>query len=256
MLISIFLYVYIIFTIILAILNPFWFKIKKENQVYEICAEFIKLILPIFALLSLFLQMDYNSFWFIVYVSIYYIFDAIYNLLSKISLKDIQGNVFSPDILPQKTKKIMSAYTITYGLSFHLLLQNTIIEWEQQSSFLNTISIIALIYFGIFILMGCIIILFDFYTIIEFPIANKIINTIATNIKTLTYKSLYKKLKKIDKFFAYVFQSEIDTLVDLKTIIDILHKKKSKKEFIDKISEEDQKYIVKLLSQFQNSYIK
>lgn len=256
MLISIFLYVFIIFTIILAILNPFWLKIKKGKQVFEIVAEFTKLILPIIALISLFLKLDYNSFWFIVYVSIYYIFDAIYNLLSKISLKDIQGNVFSPDILPQKTKKIMSAYTIMYGLSFHLLLQNTIIEWATQSCFLNTITVLALICFGLLVLMGCSIILFDLYTIIEFPIANKIINNVAINIKILTYKNLYKKLKKIDRFFAYVFQSEIDTLVDLKIIIDILQNKHSEEELNTKISEEDQKYIVKLLSQFQDSYIK
>ena len=256
MLISIFLFAYFIFTIIFAIMNAICFKVKKESEVFKICAEFTKLILPILALISLFLPLDYNSFWFIVYVSIYYVLDAIYNLLSKISLTDIQGNVFNPDILEQKTKKMMSAYTIIYGLTFHLLLYNTILDWTIQSWFSNTISIIGLIIHGVLTLMCCSIIIFDFYTVIEFPIVNKTINNIAKNIKKLTYKKLYKKLKRIDNFFVYVFQPEIDTLVDLKTFINILHNKHSKEEFNNTILEKDQKYTINLLFNFQNSYIK
>lgn len=256
MLIKYFLLILLAFTIILGILNGVWLHMKKENDIIGILVEFIKIILPIFALISLFLPLDYNSFWFIVYVSIYYILEAVYNLIGKILLKDIQGKKFKPNLLEQKTKYIISSFVIIYILSFHLLLHNTIIYWISNSLFTNIISIIGLVLLSLLSFMGSLLVLYDFYTIIEFPIFNKIINKMVKNINTITYKKLYKKLKFIDRFFVFVFKPEIETQINIKNIILTLNTKYTQEQLNNKLSEKDKQFIVESLSNFQDSYIK
>ena len=256
MLIKIFLVILLIFSLIFGILNGIWLHKKEQSEVFDILIEFIKIILPIFALISLFLPLDYNSFWFIVYVSIYYILDAIYSLLGKIILKDIQGNKFNPNLLEQKTKKYISSFTIIYILSFHLLINYTITIWLYSSLLVIILAIIGLIILGCLSLLGTLIILYDFYTIIEFPIFNNIINNIVKNIKVLTYEKLYKKLKYIDKFFIYVFIPEVKNQINLKIIIFILKNKLSKRNYYYKLLEKDQEFVIDFLSKFQDCYIK
>lgn len=214
MFIEIFLVVLLIFSIILGILNGIWLHKNEQSEIFNILVELVKIILPIFALISLFLPLDYSSFWCIAYISIYYVLDAIYNLLGKINLQDIQGKKFNPNLVEQKTKKIITSFTIIYVLSY------------------------------------------DFYTIIEFPVFNNIINNIARNIKVITYEKLYKKIKYIDKFFIYVFKPEIEPQINLKSIISTLKNEWSETELNNKLSENDQKFITESLIKFQDCYIK
>lgn len=256
MFIKCFLLVLYVFTVLLGLLNGLWLHLKKDHDIFNIFIELIKVILPIFALISLFLPLDYNSFWFIVYVSIYYVLEAIYNLLSKISLKDTQGNKFHPNVLGQKTKKAITSLTIVYTLSFHLLLHNTICKWVSHSIFVNIISIIGLLILAILAILGILMIFYDFYTIIEFPIFNNIINKTIKNIEKLTYKKLYKNLRLIDKFFVYVFKPEIDTQFNITSMVITLQFKYSKEQLNNTISKNDHQFIIESLSKFQDSYIK
>ena len=256
MFIEIFLVVLLIFSIILGILNGIWLHKKEQSEIFNILVELVKIILPIFALISLFLPLDYSSFWCIAYISIYYVLDAIYNLLGKINLQDIQGKKFNPNLVEQKTKKIITSFTIIYVLSFHLLMHYLIINWIYNSLLINIFSIIGLIMLGFLSLMGVSLMLYDFYTIIEFPVFNNIINNIARNIKVITYEKLYKKIKYIDKFFIYVFKPEIEPQINLKSIISTLKNEWSETELNNKLSENDQKFITESLIKFQDCYIK
>lgn len=256
MLINYFLLILVGFTIFLGILNAVWLQLQKENEIISCFIEIIKLILPIFALISLFLPLDYYSFWFIAYVSIYYVLDALYNLLGKISLRDINGDKFKPHLLEQITRKMLSSFTIMYILSFHLLMHNTISKWLVQSIIINIISITGLVILAVFIFMGFSLIIYDVYTIIEFPIFNHIINKTAKTIKQLTYKTLLKKINFIDKHFVFLFKPEIETQINLKNIKSVLNNKFSTNDLNNKLTEKDQQFIVEVLSKFQNSYIK
>ncbi|MBP3631301.1 MAG: hypothetical protein J6J23_07495 [Clostridia bacterium] len=256
MFIKCFLLILFIFVIVLGLLNGLWLHLQKENDIINIFIEVIKIVLPVFALISLFLSLDYNSFWFIVYVSIYYVLEAIYNLLSKISLKDTQGNKFYPNVLGEKTKKMLSSFTIVYALCFHLLIHNTICNWFLHSIFINIVSVIGLLILGVLIILGVLMILYDFYTIIEFPIFNNLINKTIKNIDKLTYKKLYKKVRTIDKLFVYVFKPEIDTQFNIKSIALTLQSKYSQEQLNTTLSKKDQEFIIESLSKFQNSYIK
>ena len=256
MFIKCFLLILCIFVVLLGLLNGLWLHLKKEHDIINIFIELIKVVLPIFALISLFLPLDYNSFWFIVYVSIYYALEAIYNLLSKISLKDAQGNKFQPNVLGQKTKKMITSFTIVYALSFHLLLYSTICKWFSHNILINIISIIGLLILAILAVLGILMILYDFYTIIEFPIFNNIINKTIKNIDKLTYKKVYRKMRLIDKLFVYVFKPEIDTQFGIKSIALTLQFKYSQEQLNTMLSKKDQEFIIDSLSKFQDSYIK
>lgn len=219
MLIKALLCIIFVITIVLGVINGLWLHKKGEEELISIFTAILKIVLPIFALIALFTTLDYNSFWFIVYLSIYYIFESIYNLLIKISLKDINGNRFYPNLLELKTKKIINIFTIIYTLSFHLLMHNTITNWIINSLAINIISVFGLVVFSLLAFVGLILVLYDFFTIIEFSIFNNLINKLPKKINFLTYKQLYKKINYLDKFFIPVFTPEIDTKIKLKIIV-------------------------------------
>ena len=250
-----FLVIIYIFAFALGCLKGLGILKKQETEIINILIELIKVILPIFALISLFLPLDYNSFWFIVYVSIYYVLESVYNLLEKISLQDVHKNKFYPKVLRQKTNKMISAFTIVFALSFHLLLYNTIYNWFSHSVLINIISIIGILFLFIFLVPSVFVVLYDFYTIIEIPLFNNFINTIVKNIKKLTYKNLFKKIKLLDKF-VYAYKPEIDTQFTIKSIKSALQFKYTPEQLNNTLSEKDQEFVIDILAKFQDSYLK
>ncbi len=256
MFINLFLIILLILTLLVEILTRVNLKKNNEDTTFNSFAEVVKVLLPIFALVSMFLNLDYNSYWFVVYVNIYYVLEAFYNLLNRITLEDKNGDKFKPKLLEQKTKKMISSITIVYVLLFHLLLKNSIDKWMTYGGFDRILNIVGLIILGFLSISGLVLILYDFYTTLEFPLFNRIINKTIKDIKNLSYKQLYKKLKFIDNYFVFLFKPEVESQLNLKKIVLSFKTKYLNNESNKKLSEDDQKNIVELLVNFQNSYIK
>lgn len=255
MLLKYLLFTYLIIMIVLGIINGLSTKIS-EKGISRYIAEISKIVLPIFAFIATFVDLDFYSLCFIAYLSAYYIIEAVYNLTSKIQLKDYKSIKYYPKWLEIKLKSYIAISTMAYAYFFHILCYYTVNGWLSFSTVGKFFAILFLVILFIFTIMGLSLFIYDIYSMISFPIINNSINKTINDINKITYKKLSNRINYILTFFKRVYESETLVVYKLKILQDNLKHKFDKSRLKNTLIEEDKSYIIELLVEFQASYMK
>lgn len=243
------LFCYFIFDIIMGIvmaIKPTYFN---DGNMQSLMVEFTKIILPIFALISVFVKLDYYSIWFIAYLSMYYVIEAIYNAISKIKHKNIAGDYFEMNKILTPLHTAPSASFMVGAFFFHILLRHIILNWNSIHVVGIIFSIITLFVLLILFLSSLIILLSDIFYLIMFSVLNKTINSTYTTIDKLNNKIIKSRLKKIIKIYSIIFGHDIKMTENLGNITMRLTPRDAKS-----LTEEDKQTILNILIALQTKY--
>lgn len=224
-----------------------------ETDIIATIVQVLKLIMPIFALISLFrTNLDKTSYLFVVYLSIYYVFDAFISFLYDRKIQNALEEFCQLKYPKKSTSSFIVAASSIYWYLLHILLLHTIQDWNSLIWIRKTLCVIGLFLLVIYSLLCLISFVYDISSFICFYLINRKINKIIKAQSIMTFEQCIHIMRTIINLIAYAGEPSLaDEYLEYYNIIKKCSKESKKKQ----LHTDTNKTFLEIFQRFQNTFL-